>query len=120
MLGFLGSSATRRTPSTEHGVRLRTTFSVFLHPLVVVAPLKMNFQVAPPSVVLYRPQGGAPGMMEAVSPPSTEETPRTPKVLATYMVLESVGSMAIEPIERATKKPLPIGPLHVSPPSSDL
>src|SRR5271169_3269563 len=80
----------------------------------------MNDHVAPPSVVLYKPHGGAPGIIETSSPPSTEEMPRTPRVVATYRVLESVGSIAIEPMERALNTFLPSGPLHVFPPSTDL
>src|SRR6516165_711272 len=120
MFGFDGSSKTRRTPRTEHGVRFRATFVVFLQPVVKVAPLKMNDQVVPPSVVLYRPQGGAPGARLTAPPEMTEEMPRTARVVATYIVLESAGSMAIDPMARALNELLPIGPLHVSPPSIDL
>src|SRR5580700_6492114 len=81
--GLTGSSATRRTPRTEHRVKFEATFFVLVQPAVDCAPLKMNFQVAPPSVDLYKPHGGAPGASDTAPPLSTDEMPRTPRVVPT-------------------------------------
>jgi hypothetical protein len=47
-----GSNTTRRTPRGEHGVTLFTSLESPVQPAVVAAPLKMKFQLAPPSVDL--------------------------------------------------------------------
>ena len=49
MLALDGSTATRRTPRGEQGVRLLATFVTLEQPATVAAPLCTSVQVAPAS-----------------------------------------------------------------------
>src|ERR1700691_3682645 len=62
MSGFDGSSSTRRTPNGEHASRFSDSFEPPVHTDALVDPSWMKVQVRPPSVDLYRPHLGAPGI----------------------------------------------------------
>src|SRR5689334_6627884 len=72
--------------------------ATWLTPRALALPFHTRFHVAPPSVVFHRPKGGKPGLIDT-EPPVTEEMPRTPRVVPTYMTCGLLGSMAIDEIE---------------------
>ena len=81
MSGLDGSSATRRTPRSEHGEPAAIASATVSQSAALAAPLWRKVQFSPPSVDLYSPHAAAPGMSDTV-PPVTDDTPRTPRVVA--------------------------------------
>src|SRR5919109_4730336 len=117
--GFVGSTATRRTPRSEHGEPAAVASATVSHWAAVGAPLCRKVHVAPPSVDLYKPHAAAPGIRET-APPVTDDTPSTPRVVAAYTTFAAPGVTAMLPMDRPAKTDAPSGPVHVLPPSVDL
>src|SRR6266480_41186 len=105
MLELHGSSATSVTPRVEPKLAWMIPASPASVGFRQTALAFSSVNVAPPSVDLYRPYGGSPGAKETVPPLVTDETPRTPRVDPTYIVLPST---TIDEIERPSKA----GPLY--------
>ena len=76
------------------------SISTWFTPRALACPSQTKLKVWPPSVVFHRPQAAASGASDT-EPPVTEETPRTPRVVPTYIVLGLFGSITIDEIERA-------------------